>query len=282
MNFLFPITGAILQASSFVIDKVILGIRRTGYKLYLAVSFSVIFLVVCVFSFFAHPGFRPELFQGWWGAALVLSILLIASGNIIYYRALEKDFLTEIQTIDLLQGIVVIVFSSIAFSDERNWNILAPALVASAAVVWSHWKNHHFSIAKNTSPYLIWSLFIIGPSAGLSKLLLSQWDPLALQLVRSGAIAAIMGPLYGRSIHKAPFKVYALIILTNILSASAGWAYLTSYKVSGIVFTILLFSLQPLLVYAGSVLFLKEPAQPKKRVAFVIVIACIIAAQMMR
>ena len=52
----------------------------------------------------------------------------------------------------------------------------------------------------------------------------------------------------------------------------------TNYK---LVYTMLIFSLQPLLVYFASLFFLKEPFHWKKFVAFIVVLASIAAAQIM-
>jgi drug/metabolite transporter (DMT)-like permease len=61
---------------------------------------------------------------------------------------------------------------------------------------------------------------------------------------------------------------------------SVAWIlFYFSYQRSGIIYTILIFSLQPLLVYLASVFFLKESLYWKKAVAFIVVLLSIAVAQ---
>lgn len=275
MNFLFPVLAAILQASSFTLDKVVLSIRRVNFKTYTGISFPLIFLITLVIFFIFRPPLSIELVTGnlWW--LLIVSIGITLVTNIIFYRALDDDKLGEIQTLDLLRAIPIIIFASIIFTDERNFFVIIPALIASFAVIWSHWENHHFKIAKHTLPFLIWSLSIAPVGASILKVLLEVWNPISLELVRTGVIALILGPLFIKHTKKVHLKAFFLLLVTNILTSIAWILFYFSYQRSGIVYTILVFSLQPLLVYFSSALFLKEPLCWKKSITFAIVLLSI-------
>ena len=147
MNFLFPILAAILQAGSFTIDKVVLSIRRVNFKTYTGISFPLIFLITLVIFFIFRPPLSFDLLAGnlWW--LLLISVGMTIVTNLIFYRALDDDKLGEIQTLDLLHAIPIIIFASIFFADERNFFVVIPALIASSAVIWSHWEHHHLKIS---------------------------------------------------------------------------------------------------------------------------------------
>lgn len=279
MNFLFPILAAILQAGSFTLDKVVLSIRRVNFKTYTGVSFPLIFLITLVIFLIFRPPLSFDLFVGnlWW--LLLISIGMTIVTNLVFYRALDDDRLGEIQTLDLLHSIPIIIFASVIFADERNFFVIIPAFVASSAVIWSHWEHHHFKIAKHTLPFVVWSLSIAPISASISKVLLASWNPISLELVRSGAVASILGPLFAKYAQRISFKAFSLLLATNILTSIAWILFYFSYQRSGIIYTILVFSLQPLLVYLASVFFLKEPLHWKKAVAFAIVLLSIGIAQ---
>lgn len=279
MNFLFPILAAILQAGSLTLDKVVLSIQRVNFKTYTGVSFPLIFLITLVISFIFRPPLSLDLLAGnlWW--LLLVSIGMTIVTNLIFYRALDNDKLGEIQTFKLLQSIPIIIFASIIFTDERNFFVIIPALVASSAVIWSHWEHHHFKIAKHTLPFVVWSLSVAPIGASISKALLASWSPISLELVRNGAVALIIGPLFARYAQKVSFKAFSFLIATNILTSIAWILFYFSYQRSGIIYTILIFSLQPLLVYLASVLLLKEPFHWKKAIAFAIVLLSIGIAQ---
>lgn len=279
MNFLFPILAAVLQASSFTLDKVVLSIRRVNFKTYIGVSFPLIFLITLVIFLIFRPPLSFDLLAGnlWW--LLLISIGMTIVTNLIFYRALDDDKLGEIQTLDLLHSIPIIIFASIIFADERNFFVIIPALIASSAVIWSHWEHHHFKIAKHTLPFVIWSLSVAPIGASISRVLLANWNPVSLELVRAGAVALILGPLFAKYAQKISFKTFSLLLATNILTSIAWILFYFSYQRSGIIYTILVFSIQPLLVYLASVFFLEEPLQWRKAVAFGIVLLSIGAVQ---
>ncbi|MBI2625601.1 EamA family transporter, partial [Candidatus Parcubacteria bacterium] len=118
--------------------------------------------------------------------------------------------------------------------------------------------------------------------AAISKELVRVWNPISLELVRSAATAAIFWWIFSAARQQLSHKALWFLIATNVLSAVAWILFLFSYQRSGIVYTVLLFSLQPLLVYAAALLVLKERFQPKKFVAFLVVLGSIAAAQFMR
>ena len=279
MTFLFPILAAILQAGSLTLDKVILSIRRVNFKTYTGVSFPLIFLITLVIFFIFRPPLSFDLLAGnlWW--LLLISVGMTIVTNLVFYRALDDDKLGEIQTFDLLRAIPIIIFASIIFADERNFFIMIPALIASSAVIWSHWEHHHFKIAKHTLPFVVWSLSVAPIGASISKVLLVSWNPISLELVRAGAVALILGPLFVKYAQKVSFKAFSLLLATNILTSIAWLLFYFSYQRSGIIYTILVFSLQPLLVYLASVFFLKEQFHWKKATAFAIVLLSIGIAQ---
>lgn len=281
MNALFPILAAILQAGSFTLDKVVLGARRVNYRAYVAVSFPFIFLITLVVYFVASPPLSWAFFAGRLGWLFAVLVVLTILSNFIFYRALDDDGLAEVETIGLLDRIPVVLVAGLFFADERRLALIVPALAAAAAVAWSHWGGR-LRFAPNTWPLLVWTVLAAPIGAAVSKELLTAWNPISLGLVRSAVVAAVFVPLYRRSAAQLSPRVLGLLVATNILTTVAWILYYFSYQRSGIVYTVLLFSLQPLLVYAAALLVLKERFQPKKLVAFLVVLASIAAAQFMR
>ena len=279
LSTLLPIIAAFLQASSFTLDKVILSVKRVDFKTYIGVSFPLIFLINLAIFFIFRPPFSLELLSGRLLFFLLSSVFLSICTNILYYRALDRDKLTEMEVIGLLSTIPVVIFSGIIFADERNFYILIPALVAFTAIVWSHWKGGKILIKKDTRPFLIWMLLLAPLGAALSKILLQSWNPISLELVRSAVLIAALTPLFHKNLEKVSPKAMLLLLLTNILTAVAWIFFYFSFKISGVVYTLLLFSLQPLLVYFAAVFILKEKLEKKKFIAFMVVLASIAIAQ---
>src|ERR1043166_831594 len=279
---LTPFLAAVLQAASFTCDKAILNIRRITYKTYTAISFPLLFLFDCIIWFIFRPPVHWSLLAGTTGLLVVGSIATIIVTNLLYYRALKDDQLSEINVVSLTAAIPVLIVNALIFTDERRLAILIPALIAAVAVIWSHWENHKLHFAKHTPACLWWLWFTAPLNAAAAKIILATWHPIVLEMFRDGVIALVLFPLFYSSITRANARGWWLLLATNALSSSAWILYFVSYQQVGIVYTGLIFSLQPLLVYLAGVLILKEAFVPKKFVAFLIVLAAIVTAQVLR
>lgn len=279
MNSLIPLVAAVLQAGSFVVDKVTLNIRAVSYKTYVGVSFPLIFLITLVIFLIFRPPLTLDLFTGNIGLFFTLSTLMIIASNLLYYRALKSDGLGELETLALLTGIPIIIFSSAIFADERKLFVVLPALMAAGAIIWSHWEKHHIHIAKRTWPFFLYALISAPIRSGLQKELLHAWHPISLEFIQSAAVAIILGILYWKYARAISLKTFYLLLIANILTSVAWILVSFSIQNSGIIYTGLLFSLNPLLVYASSVYFLGEKTNWKKNVAFVLVLLSIGVAQ---
>ena len=282
MSLILPISAAILQAASFTIDKFTLLIKRVTYKTYIGISFPLAFLFTLIIFLMFKPPLTLELFAGKYLWLLILSIILIIGTNVIFYRALKSDLLSEIQTISLITNIPLIIFAAFIFTDERNILIILLALITIGSVIWSHWEKGHFKIAKKTFPFLVWALIVAPFSGIISKILLEIWNPISLELVRNGAIAFLFIFMFFKSIKSVPKKALPLLLLTNLLTTTAWILYFFSFKILGITQTVLIFSLQPLLVYFSSVYFLKEEFHWKKFAAFIIILVAIFISQIFK
>jgi drug/metabolite transporter (DMT)-like permease len=165
------------------------------------------------------------------------------------------------------------------FSAERNPITLVAAFIASAAIAWSHLHRTHFHIAPKTMPFIVWAVVAFPVMGLITKQLLLVWHPVALELFRDAALAITLAPLFYRYSRKISRKAFWFLVLTSFLASVSFILYDFSIQRSGIIYSTLIFALQPLLVYFGSLVFLKERFQWKKMVAFVVVLVSIIVAQ---
>ena len=279
MSLLFPLIASVLQAAAFTLDKVTLSIKKVNYKTYNGISFPLIFLFTLIAFLIFKPALNFDLLSGHYLALMIALLIIVALGNLIFYRALKSDQLSEIQTISLVKQIPLILFASIFFIDERNFFLITLALLAALSVIWSHWEKHHFHIAKKTLPFLIWNLIMTPIGAIILKILLESWHPISLQLVIDGVIAIVFIALFFKNIKSVPRKALPLLFTLNLLTSIASILYLFSFQALGIVQTVLIFSIQPLLVYFSSVFFLKEKFDKKKFTAFAIILVAIVVSQ---
>lgn len=279
MNFLFPIIAAAFEASAMTLDKVALSIQKLSYKSYLGINFPLITLVLLAVFIFIRPPISAELFAGKFLLLILLCALISFAYNLLYYRALSKDNLSELQTIDILFGLPTALYASIFFADERKPIVLALVALVSIAVVWSHWEKHHFKIAKQTGYFLVW-IVTLAPFAPLAvKKLLVVWHPVALAAAISTVATFMLAPIYLKYAPKASPGAFLTLLIISAFNGLSLIFYYFSYQTYGVVLTALFFSLQPLLVYFTSVFFLRERPQWKKLVTFIIILISIAAIQ---
>jgi drug/metabolite transporter (DMT)-like permease len=279
MSFLYPLGAAVLQAASATLDKATLSIKRVTYKSYNGISFPLIFLFTLIIFLIIKPNLSLNQFTPFLIIIIIASTIISIITNLLYYRALKSDLLSEMQTFSLLSSIPLILLTALIFSEERNPIIILLAIISVGFLVWSHYEHHHLKISRKTLPYFIW-IMLIAPFGGIiSKILLKTFDPISLQLIRDFIIAIFFIAIFFKAIKQTPKKAYLPLILTNILTTIAWILYFFSYQKSGIIYTVLIFSLEPLLVYLTSIFLLKEKINLKKIIAFVIILIAIALAQ---
>lgn len=280
MNFLFPFFSSVFQAGASVLDKVIISRQRVNFKTYLALTFPMAFFAGLIGFLILHPPlFTHELLSHGFLWLLAVSMVFLVSGNILYYRALEDEDLSELQTFDLLNNIPIILFSGLVFESERNYGIIALALVAAIAVTWAHWEKHHLKVGKKTLPYVLWAFFFAPIAAIVFKVLLGVWNPISLLLVRYFFASIIFFPLLFRKTEKVSIKNLTYLFVGSALGAAAMIFYYFGYQKLGIVLTVLIYLLQPLLTYFASIFYLKEKPNAKKIIAFAVVLVAIVISQ---
>lgn len=282
MNPLIPALAALLQSASFTMDKALLSIRRIDWQAYTTISFPLLCIVDIVLFIVFRPPLSWSLFTGTTGLFLGATVLMAFVTNALYYRALDDNYLHEMQTWALVPYIPTIILAGILFADERNWTILIPALVASAAAVWSSMDRGKLVIRKKTLPFVGWMLVSAPVVAAMTKVILDTWHPINLELVRDASLSIMFLGIYGHRIPSVSRRAWRFFLGTNVLSAVSWVLFYVGYQQFGVVYTLMLFSLQPLLTYFMSAVFLKEPFVPRKFVAFLVIVASIAVAQVLR
>ena len=257
--------------------------KRIDWQTYTSISFPLLMLFDALFLLIVHPAINWNSLGGIAGVFVIVTIVAGFITNTLYYRALDDENLHELQTWSVFLGIPTIIVTSILFTDERRLVVLIPALVAIAAVTWSHMReNHGLAIRPKTVAFIGW-MFVAAPALTvMNKVILETWNPILLELVRDSTLAFIFWLIVFKGIKHVNKTAWAFLLATNICS-SAGWIlYYYGFQRLGIVETMLVFSLQPVLTYGFALVFLKEKLHPRQLIAFVVVLGCIAAAQLLR
>jgi transporter family protein len=278
-----PLFAAILQATSFTFDKAALRVKRIDWQTYTSISFPLLMLFDALFLLIVRPAIAWNTLGGMAGVFVAVTIIAGFITNTLYYRALDDENLHELQTWSVFLGIPTIIVTGILFTDERNLVVLIPALIAIAVVTWSHLQeNHGLAIRPKTMAFIGW-MFVAAPAlASMNKVILGTWNPILLELVRDSSLAFIFWLFVFKGIKHVNGKAWAFLVATNICSSAAWILYYYGFQKLGVVETMLVFSLQPVLTYGFSLVFLREKLRSRQLIAFVVVLGCIAAAQLLR
>ena len=279
MNFIIPALAAVSQSASFLIDKAALRIRGMDYRGYLGMSFPLLFGFSLILLVIFAPPFPRELFAWPMSGIFAASAAIIIVINVVFYRAMEADEMQELEVLELLERIPAILVTAAVFADERSPVVVSAALASSLAIAWSHWTGKRFSMKRTSLQFLIIGLVTAPVRVGLAKILLTVWHPLSLEIARNAVFSAVFWPVYRQAMRAVPRRAAFMVVGANMLTFAAAVLGHMSYQLSGVVYTILLMSLQPFLVYLGAVLFLGERFHPKKFIAFLVVLVSILAVQ---
>jgi len=131
MNFLYPLGAAVLQAASSTLDKVTLSIKKVTYKSYNGISFPLIFLFTLILFLIVKPNLSINQFTPFLIILILVSTIFSIITNLLYYRALKSDLLSEMQTFSLLSHIPLIILTALVFSEERNPIIIILAIISA-------------------------------------------------------------------------------------------------------------------------------------------------------
>ncbi|MEK7660220.1 MAG: EamA family transporter [Patescibacteria group bacterium] len=279
---MFAFIAAVLQATSTIIDKAFFNASHKGYQTYVAISFPL----VALFSGFAFFWFDIPFHFGTFvevsGVLFLVSVLITFGGNMFYYRAMAVDAVYEVQLIGLLHNFPVIILSSLLFTGERHMTTIIAATIAVLAVIWSHIDSSQIRLEPKTKQFLLYEMAVSPFGVVAAKVLLETIHPIAFEFLRTFALAILVAPLFISYIAPVSTKGVLLLISTNIITTIAWILYFYSIQQLGILSSVLIFSIQPLLVYMGSALLLKERFEWKKAVALVVVICAISINELFR
>ncbi|MEK6883136.1 MAG: DMT family transporter, partial [Nanoarchaeota archaeon] len=270
--------ASVSQAGSSTIDKYIVSKQKISFKVYLIVSFFLIALFALPFFIF-FGNIKPEASQPFWIFLLLIGVVITTAVNIVYYSILRHEKLSEIEPILLLAPLFTVILTSLILKEERNFLIIILAIISSISLVWAHVRKEHFSLHKLLIPLLILSIFISPINAIISKKLLTVYDPFSFEFIRTSLALFILFIILKPSFKSLKKKSPKYLIYTNILTTFAWIIVYFSYIKIGIIQTVLIMNLMPMLVYVFAWIFLKEKIYWKNIVAMLIILACVTIAQ---
>ena len=281
MVFYLPVLGAIALASGTILERIILRKRKVDIKLYQTAGFLAIVLAMIPFIYFFWK-LDPAALE--LKNIIIFSIVVLFSiiANLLIFYSLKWEKVSNLQPARVLEPLFVI-FLAIIFSFfvsdlyERNFNIIIPALVAAAALIFSHVKRYHLTFNKYFIAAVLGSFFF-AVELVVSMLILNFYSPMSFYFLRSSAILLISFIIFRPNFKKLNTKVRWLIFLTGAIWAFYRIIIYYGYLNIGIIFTTLIIMLGPIFIYIFAKIFLKEKLEWRNVVAGLVIAASVIYA----
>jgi len=278
----FPILGALALASGTILQKIVLKRKHIGIKFYQAAEFLAIVVTMLPLLYFfwridSQAFDMKNLF------IFFLVIVFSIAANLFTYYSMKWEKVSNIEPAKILEPLFVIIlaifFSYIVDSGlfDRKLNIIIPALIAGAALVFSHIEKHHLRFNKYFIAAVLGSFFF-ALELVVSRLILDYYSPITFYFLRCASIFVISIVAFRPKLTKTKTKIKFQIMITGILWVAFRVIVYYGYINLGVIFTTLMVMLGPVFIYLFAYLFLKEKLKPKNLIAALIIIGSVIYA----
>jgi len=277
--FYFPVLGALALATGTIMEKMVLRKRKISITTYQTAGFLAIVLVMLPFIYFFWKmdslAFEPK-------NILIFSFVILFSiaANLLAFYSLKWEKINNIEPARILEPLFVILLA-IVFSFfaaelyERNLKIIIPALIAGAALIFSHIKKHHLHFNKYFIAAILGSFFF-ALELVISRLILDFYSPVTFYFLRCSAIFlisfALFRPKFSNLNKKVRFEILAIGIVWFVYRIIVYYGYLNF----GVVFTTLMLMLGPIFIYLFAWKFLKEKLNWRNIVAAFVIVGCVL------
>lgn len=274
------IIGSLALAINTIFEKLILKKKEMSVKKYQTLGFlAIIIAMLPIIYFFWKISSDALTLKNIFIFLLVIIFSVIA--NFLYYYSLKKEKVSKLQSARILEPLLTILLSiifSFIFGEvlyEKNFRIIIPAIIATLALVFSHVKKHHVRFNKYFI-IAIFASFFFALELVTSRLILNFYSPVTFYFLRGISIFLISFAVFRPKLSGLEKKTYGKILLIGAIWVIYRMVIYYGYLSYGIIFTTLMITLGPILVYALAWIFLKDKPRLREIIASLIIIACIL------
>jgi len=279
---------AFLNATGVVLNKIVLSRQKVGHRPFIVTLFFLLaFFTLLVYPFLGR--IEGPVLSRYLGL-LILVIVIASVYNVLYYHALEKEKLVEWELIVMFSPLVTILFASLFLQVERNLHVIFAGLVASGALVLSHFRRHHLQFDIFQKGLFLY-LFLYALEAVLIRILLNVYSPVALYFFRTAGVFLCLFLWYlflaprfhgepPLTFHQWENKHFGWVALISALAVIQMVLIYYAYAGYGIVYTTTVLTFSPILTYLAGVVILKERIKKRMILVAAIILSCIVYANL--
>ena len=285
---IFVLSAAILNFVNVILEKSIFDHQRKRYKIFVPLSFLfsliviVMFLVPFMIIFPSFGAIKKEAFTFVPLLFLFIVIAISSTRNMLYYSGFQREGISKIEPFVVFTPLLTVILAGIFYPDERNWIVIALSIVAAFALIFSHVEKKHLVFDKGLIP-IIAAVILEAVETIFIKDLLRYYSPVAMYGIRVAFVAFVLFLFIKPNLKKVSKKEYKNLFVVGALWVAIMVSTYFGYQILGVIDTVLIFMISPVLMVLGSYLILKEKKiRTKDIVALVIVLACVVVAQVVK
>jgi drug/metabolite transporter (DMT)-like permease len=281
MTVYIPIIGALAAATGTILQKIVLRKKKISVKLYQVLEFLAIIIVLLpLLYFFWKLDVQALQLKNILVFASVVLFSIVA--NLFMFYSIKGEKISNIEPAKILEPLFVILFAiifSFFFKDlfERNFKVIIPAIIAGAALIFSHIKKHHLNFNKYFLAAIAGSFFF-ALELVITRLILDFYSPISFYFLRCSAIflisLALFRPNFKQANNSVRLRIFIIGIVWVIFRVMVYYGYLNL----GVMFTTLILMLAPIFIYAFAHIFLKEKVGWRNIIAAIIIVGCVLYA----
>jgi drug/metabolite transporter (DMT)-like permease len=277
-----PVLGALALATGTILQRSVLKRKSVGIKVYQCAEFLAITLAMIPFIyFFWQMDMQALQFKNIFIFGLV--ILFSITANLFTFYSMKWEEVTNLEPAKILEPLFVIILA-IFFSFfidshlfERNLKVIIPALIAAAALIFSHVEKHHLKFNRYFIAAILGSFFF-ALELIISRLILDFYSPTTFYFLRCASILVISLVLFRPNFKKLGKKPRIFIFLLGLIWAVYRIVIYWGYRNLGVIFTTLVIMLGPIFIYLLAWRFLKEKINWKNIIASMVIVLCVLYA----
>ncbi|MEK7202436.1 MAG: DMT family transporter [Patescibacteria group bacterium] len=269
--------SAVSAAGGLIIDKIILSRRSVPLRIFIPVVFTFLFAFTIIFTpLFGFIDWQTALLPNNLFLTLLMIVIAVA-WNVLAYQSLQRESVHQHEVILMTGPIVTILLAALFFQEEFNLVIFILGLVASLAMLIARTEKHHFKFDKITYNLFL-AVILMSIESIIIRELLYSYSPISLYAIRTFFLAGFFWLYYHPKLPEVGRSPVWLLGLSGAVGALSMITRFYAFGSLGVIFTTLISTLAPIIVFIGSWEILHERIRPRVIVASIIILICVAVA----
>ncbi|MEX2361776.1 MAG: EamA family transporter [Patescibacteria group bacterium] len=269
--------SALASAGGVIVDKLLLTKQRISVPVLLTIGFILIAGITAILT--------PFLGAVDWDLALLpnslfllfIMVILAISSNVLYYEGLQQQKVHRHELMMMLAPVITILLAAVFYRESLDIRIFWLGMIASVALLFAKGQKEHFFLDRGSYNTFLAVVLLSAESIVIRELLYS-YTPVALYAIRTAILAGFFMLYYRPRYSAVTISHWWMIAGSSLLGVILMLTRYYAFAELGIIYTMLVLVISPMIVYFASWEMLNERIRPRVLVAAVVILTCVTLA----